>query len=79
MHKKWNDRVELTKKTSHCKSRAFSSKTSTKNEIIARSKVIYYANRVLLNKFIKMSGLSDPRNLKAELQKLVTQCVILNP
>ena len=23
MHKKWTDRVELTKKTSHCKSRDF--------------------------------------------------------
>ena len=29
--KKWTDRVELTEKTSHCKSRAFSSKTPTKN------------------------------------------------
>ena len=35
VHKKWTvvvDRVELTKKTSHCKSRAFSSKTPTKND-----------------------------------------------
>ena len=29
MNKKWTDRVELTKKTSHGKSRAFSSKTPT--------------------------------------------------
>ena len=29
--KKWTDRFELTK-TSHCKSRAFSSKTPTKND-----------------------------------------------
>ena len=33
VHKKWTDRVELTKKTSHCKSHAFSSKTPAKNGI----------------------------------------------
>ena len=31
--KKWADRVELTKKTSHCKSRAVSSKSPTKNSL----------------------------------------------
>ena len=33
MHKKWTDRVELTKKTSHCKSRDFLRKTPTKNTL----------------------------------------------
>ena len=29
VHKKWADPIELTKKASHCKSRAFSSETVT--------------------------------------------------
>ena len=32
MHKKWTDRVELTKKTSHCKSRDFLRKRRLKKQ-----------------------------------------------
>ena len=33
MHKKWTFRVELTKKTSHCKSRYFLRKRRLKNQV----------------------------------------------
>ena len=37
MHKKWTDRVELTKKTSHCKSRDFLRKRRLKkNRIVLK-------------------------------------------
>ena len=50
MHKNWTDRVELTKKTSHYKSRAFSPKTPTKNRILRsqfRANIFKYAYFIL--------------------------------
>ena len=39
MHKKWTLRVELTKKTSHCKSRDFLRKRRLKKVELKRSKI----------------------------------------
>ena len=46
MHKKWTDRFQLTKKTSHCNGRAFSSKTPTKNTKTFKRRSLLFVENV---------------------------------
>ena len=72
--KKWTDRVELTKKTSHCKSRASSSKTPTKkckNMKFPRKLVSHTPDgRVLFNCFsVPDAQLHWPQSLRCSQEQ----------
>ena len=63
MKKKWTDRVDLTKKTSHCKSRDFLRKRRVKiqNNLVFCIEVIIIRKEVLNKNILKENGESGPK------------------